>query len=150
MVYVNPRLRALLEATRGQPTLADIPIARARAQIVARTATRSPGPPVDEVLELEAEGPGGLIPVRVYRPARPGGLLVAFHGGGWMMGSRDSFDATCRHIAVESGLAVANVDYRLAPEHPFPAPIEDAIAATSWLAKHGPSLSLPSDRLVIL
>ena len=150
MVYVNPRLRALLEASRGQPTLADIPIAQARAQIVARTAARSPGPPVDEVLELHAEGPGGLIPVRVYRPERPCGLAVAFHGGGWMMGSRDSFDATCRHLAVESGFAVANVEYRLAPEHPFPAAIDDAIAATSWLAANGPSLRLPSDKLVVL
>jgi acetyl esterase len=150
MVYVNPRLRALLEAIRGQPSLADIPVARARAQIIARTAARSPGPPVDEVFELEAEGPAGLIPIRVYRPERPCGLVVAFHGGGWLMGSRDSFDATCRHLAVESGLAVANVEYRLAPEHPFPAAIDDALAATSWLAAHGASLRLPSDKLVVL
>jgi acetyl esterase len=150
MAYVHPRLRPLLEAARDRPTLADVPVAQARAQIVARTAARSPGPEVDAVLELEAEGPGGPVPIRVYRPERPCGLAVAFHGGGWLMGSRDSFDATCRHLAVESGLAVANVEYRLAPEHPFPAAIDDALAATSWLAAHGGSLRLPSDKLVVL
>jgi acetyl esterase len=67
-----------------------------------------------------------------------------------MMGNRDSFDATCRNIAVESGLAVANVDYRLAPEHPFPAAIEDAFAVTVWLASHAASLRLPPARLVLL
>jgi acetyl esterase len=150
MVYVHPRLRPLLDAARGQPTLADLAVEDARAQIALRTASRPRGPHVDEVLELEAEGPGGPIPVRVYRPEQPRGLAMAFHGGGWLMGSRDSFDATCRNLAVESGLAVANVEYRLAPEHPFPAPIEDAYAATAWLAAHGASFRLPPDRLVVL
>jgi acetyl esterase len=150
MDYVHPRLQPLLEATRGQPSLADISVAQARAHIVARTAARAPGPQVDEVTELEAEGLRGPIPIRVYRPRNPCGLAVAFHGGGWLMGSRDSFDATCRNLAIESGLAVANVDYRLAPENPFPAAMEDAVAATSWLAKRGPSLNLPSDKLVVL
>jgi len=150
MDYVHPRLQPLLEATRGQPSLADISVAQARAQIAARTEARAPGPPVDEVTELEADGPRGPIPIRIYRPRDPRGLAVAFHGGGWLMGSRDSFDATCRNLAVESGLAVASVDYRLAPEHPFPAAMEDAVAATSWLANHGRSLNLPSDELVVL
>ncbi|HEV7448329.1 MAG TPA: alpha/beta hydrolase [Steroidobacteraceae bacterium] len=150
MAYVHPRLRPLIEAAQGRPTLADISVEEARAQIAARTASRPLGPRVDGVLELEAEGPGTPIPIRVYRPERPCGLVVAFHGGGWLMGSRDSFDATCRNLAVESGLAVANVEYRLAPEHPFPAAIEDAFAATAWLASRGPSLGLPADKLVVL
>jgi acetyl esterase len=150
MAHVHPRLRPLLDAARGQHTLAETSIQQARAQIVARTASRLPGPHVHEVLELQAERPGGLIPIRLYRPERPLGLVVAFHGGGWLMGSRDSFDATCRNLAVESGLAVANVEYRLAPEHPFPAAIDDAFAATAWLADRGHSLRLPADRLVVL
>jgi acetyl esterase len=150
MVYVHPRLQPLLEAARGQPTLADLSVEQARAQIAARTASRPRGPHVDQVIEVEAEGPRGPIPVRVYRPAHPCGLAVAFHGGGWLMGSRDSFDATCRNLAVESGLAVANVEYRLAPEQPFPAAIEDAYAATAWLAAQGSSLRLPADKLVVL
>src|ERR1700756_617884 len=119
MAHVHPRLLPLLEAARGQPGLADLSVAQARAQIVARTALRPRGPAVAEVRELEAKGPGGtLIPIRLYVPWRPSGLAVAFHGGGWLMGSRDSFDATCRHLAVESGPAMANVGDRPPPENP--------------------------------
>src|SRR6202012_4122500 len=101
MAHVHPRLLPLLEAARGQPGLADVSVAQARAQIAARTASRARGPAVAEVQELQAEGPnGGLIPIRLYVPWRPCGLAVAFHGGGWLMGSRDSFDASCRHLAV--------------------------------------------------
>lgn len=149
MQFVHPSLRPLLEAARGQPTLADLSIAQAREQIVKRTALRRPGPNVDSVLEIEATGASGPVPIRLYRPDRPLGLVVAFHGGGWLMGSRDSFDATCRHLAVESGLAVANVEYRLAPEHPFPAAFDDAVSATRWLATNTRSLDVPQ-RLVIL
>lgn len=151
MAQVHPNLRPLLEAAQGQPTLADLSVAQARAQTIARTATRPRGPAVAEIKEIEAEGPnGGRIPIRLYVPWRPCGLAVAFHGGGWLMGSRDSFDATCRNLAVESGLAIANVEYRLAPEHPFPAAMDDAFAATAWLAAHGPALRLPSEKLVVL
>jgi len=150
MEFVHPSLRPLLEAARGQPTLAEVSVEHARAQIVKRTAMRRPGPFVDSVLELEATGAAGSIPVRVYRPKRPAGLVVAFHGGGWLMGSRDSFDATCRYLAVESGLAVANVEYRLAPEHPFPAAFNDAVDATRWLASNAQSLDIPAQRLVVL
>ena len=150
MVPVHPRLRPLLEAARGQPGLAEIPVEAARAQIVTRTRSRPAGPPIDTVTEVQADGPGGPIPVRLYRPKDPAGVVVAFHGGGWLMGSRDSFDATCRHLALASGFAVANVEYRLAPEHPFPAAIEDAYAATAWLADHGASLDVPTGALAVL
>lgn len=149
MEFVHPSLRPLLEAARGQPTLAEMSVEQARAQIVKRTAMRRPGPSVDSVLELEATGAAGSIPVRLYRPNRPAGLVVAFHGGGWLMGSRDSFDATCRYLAVESGLAVANVEYRLAPEHPFPAAFNDAVDATRWLASNAQSLEIPAQRLAV-
>src|SRR5688572_27641085 len=102
MQFVHPSLRPLLEAARGQPTLAQSSVAQAREQIVKRTALRRPGPAVDSVVDLEARGTEGVIPIRLYRPDKPSGLVVAFHGGGWLMGSRDSFDATCRHLAVES------------------------------------------------
>jgi acetyl esterase len=150
MSLVHPHLRPLLEAARGQPTLADISVAEARAQIVKRTATRPRGPEVDDVLEVVAEGPLGPIPVRIYRPKEPLGIAVAFHGGGWLMGSRDSFDATCRNLAVDSGLAVANVEYRLAPEHPFPAAVEDSYAATAWLAANCRSWHIPEDALAVV
>jgi acetyl esterase len=118
MTHVHPKLLPLLEAARGQPGLADVSVEQARTQIVARTAARARGPAVADVREVQAEGSDGvLIPIRLYIPWRPCGLAVAFHGGGWLMGSRDSFDATCRHLAVESGLAIANVEYRLAPDN---------------------------------
>ncbi len=66
------------------------------------------------------------------------------------MGNRDSFDAVCRHLAADSGLAVVNVDYRLAPEHPFPAAIHDAWAATRWVAERGPAHGLPARRLAVM
>ena len=150
MAFVHPKLRPLLDAARGQPTLAESTVEQARAQIAARTAARARGPDIDEVLEIEAAGSHGPIPVRLYRPRNARGLAVAFHGGGWLMGSRDSFDATCRHLARESGLAVANVEYRLAPEHPFPAAFEDAVDASRWLILNAEALDVPSGRAVIL
>jgi acetyl esterase len=95
-------------------------------------------------------GSGGGIPLRVYQPSGAGGVVVAFHGGGWLMGNRDSFDAVCRHLAADSGLAVVNVDYRLAPEHPFPAAIDDAWAATRWVAEDGAAHGLPAQRLAVM
>jgi acetyl esterase len=150
MTFVNPKLRPLIEAARGQPSMADIPVEVARAQMAERTAKRPKGPQVHEVRDISAPGPGGEIPMRVYKPENPVGVAVAFHGGGWLMGNIESFDATCRHLANDSGLAIVNVDYRLAPEHPFPAAVDDAWAATQWIAENGQSLGLPADRLVVL
>lgn len=82
-------------------------------------------------------GPDGPIPVRIYRPsAEPAPVLLYFHGGGWVLGSILSVHAVCATLARESGWIVVNVDYRLAPEHRFPAAVEDAWAATTWVAGH--------------
>jgi acetyl esterase len=87
------------------------------------------------VRDIEIPGPGGRLRVRVYEPvADPPGTVVVFHGGGWVIGGLDEFDATMRILANESGTRVVNVDYRLAPEHPYPAAVEDAYAATKWVA----------------
>ncbi len=83
------------------------------------------------------------VPVRLYRPPSPRGplpLVVYFHGGGWIMGGIDSADDGCRQLSGRSGCAVASVDYRLAPEHPFPAAIDDAWAATRWVMDHAGDL----------
>lgn len=78
------------------------------------------------------------VPVRVYTPEGEGPFPVVtfFHGGGWVIGDLESHDALCRHLVVESGCVVVSVDYRLAPEHPFPAAVEDAYAATTWVAEN--------------
>ena len=77
-------------------------------------------------------GPGGPIPVRIYRPENPSGVLVYFHGGGWVLGNLNTVDGVCATLARQAGVTVVSVDYRLAPEHPFPAAVDDAWAATAW------------------
>jgi acetyl esterase len=96
------------------------------------------GPPVAAVEDVVVGGPVD-VPVRLYRPAGDAGALpvvVFFHGGGWIMGGIESHDALCRHLANDAGCLVASVAYRLAPEHPFPAAIDDAWQATCWLLEH--------------
>jgi acetyl esterase len=88
-------------------------------------------------------GPGGDLSVRIYRPdgEAPFPTIVFFHGGGFVVGSLDSHDLLCRHLASETECVVMAVDYRLAPEHPFPAAVEDAYAATEWAATHADTLA---------
>jgi len=91
------------------------------------------------VLNLTAPGPAGEIPVRVYRPVagdEPLPVLIYFHGGGWVIGSIDAVDAICRKLASGTGCVVVNAGYRLAPENPFPAGLEDAWAVTADVARH--------------
>lgn len=150
MDTISPKLRALLETTRGKPSMSEVSVAEARAGVAQRTATRPKGPDVQVVRDLVANGPHGDIPLRLYRPPNAKGVAVSFHGGGWLMGSLDSFDATSRHLANESGLAIVSVDYRLAPEHPFPAPLDDAWAATRWVAQNSELLGVDCSQLVVL
>ncbi|NNM75164.1 alpha/beta hydrolase [Enterovirga aerilata] len=104
--------------------------------------------------DLAAEGPAGAIPVRLYRGRgtdadRRLPVLVFFHGGGWVVGDLDTHDVICRALANEAGCAVASVDYRLAPEHRFPAAVEDASAATAWLAANASGLGLDPGRIAV-
>jgi acetyl esterase len=150
MTFVHPQLQAVLDASRGQPGIADVSVEAARAMIRARTAARPRGPEISEVRDLAIPRAGGEIPLRFYRPDQPVGVAVVCHGGGWMLASRDSFDATARHLANDSGLAVVSVEYRLAPEHPFPAALEDAWVATLWVAENGRALGVDTSQLVVL
>ena len=147
---IHPLLRDLASKAAAEPSLADLTPEEARAGISARTTARGAGPAIDKVADVAIPGLGGDIPARVYQPVGAAGVVVAFHGGGWLMGNRDSFDAVCRNLAADSGLAVVNVDYRLAPEHPFPAAIDDAWAATRWVAEHGAAHGLPVQRLAVM
>lgn len=129
--------------------MAEVSPEEARAGIAARAAARAPGPRIDKVFDLIVPGPDAGIPVRIYHPKGAPGVTMAFHGGGWLMGSRDTFDSVCRHLANDSGLAVVSVDYRLAPEHPFPAALDDVWAATCWVAEYGHEHGLPSERMTV-
>ncbi len=84
------------------------------------------------VEDTTISGPGGPIPVRIYRPENPSGGLVYFHGGGWVLGGIKTADGVCATLARKAGITVISVDYRLAPEHLFPAAVEDAWAAVEW------------------
>ncbi len=134
-----------LMAALGEPPLEECTPAEAR-EIRARRQ-RPSTEPIRHTLDLDASG----VPVRLYRPSDRDdlGLLVFFHGGGWVLGNLESHDNLCRILANSSGQAVLSVDYRLAPEHPFPAPLEDAITATRWAHANAESLGCSPDRLAV-
>jgi acetyl esterase len=96
-------------------------------------------------------GPGGDLPLRIYTPggAGPFPVVVYFHGGGWVFGNPDSHDGTCRSLANAVPAVVVSVDYRLAPEHPWPAAAEDAHAAVSWVAAHAATIGSDPRRLAV-
>src|SRR5207253_1094297 len=109
---------------------------------------------IGAVKNLTADGPGGPIPLRVYRPADvPAGtplpVLVYYHGGGWVIGDLDTHDVQCRQITAEAGITVVAVDYRLAPEHKFPAAVDDAWAATRWVVAHAGELGIDGRRVAV-
>jgi acetyl esterase len=110
-----------------------------RLYLEARRVLQPDPPPIGEMRDLTMPGPAGPISIRLYR-ARPGKAgdkqpaLIYFHGGGWVIGNLDSHDGVCRGLANGADCTVLSVDYRLAPEHKFPAAVEDAVAATQWIA----------------
>ncbi len=151
---LDPEIQAVLDVmlAAGGPPAEDVPIALARKAHETETELYSgPGEEVAEVRDIAVSGPGGEIPVRVYRPAGAGPLpgVAYFHGGGWVIGSIHSFDTVCRKLANESGAVVASVGYRLAPEHAFPAPLEDCAAATRWLLGEGAQIGVDPERLAV-
>jgi len=144
---LHPQALALLDlvAAIGDPPMEEMSAAEARASRKARQLPSTA--PIHEVRDIDANG----IPTRLYRPndRTDLGLLVYFHGGGWVIGDLDSHDAVCRALANGSGHAVLSVDYRLAPEHPFPAPLEDAVTATRWAHAHAAELGCRADRIAV-
>ncbi len=109
------------------------------------------GEPVVAVENRRIPGPGGEIALRIYTPrgTAPFPLLVFFHGGGWVIGDIDTHDGMCRSLANGAGCVVVSVDYRLAPEHPFPAAPEDCYAATQWVAQNAASLQGDASRIAV-
>jgi acetyl esterase len=115
-----------------------------------------PQPDVPEMAKVDdrkiTAPDGGQIPIRIYWPtAAPGPhpVVVFFHGGGWVIGSIESHDATVKSLAAASGMVFVSVDYRLAPEHKFPTPPEDCFAATKWVAEHADEIGVDASRLAI-
>ncbi len=154
---LHPQARGLLKLIeeRGLPPVHTLTAPEAREMYRARRTFTQPDPPaVAQVQDLEASGPAGPIPVRTYRPAGSVAqarlpALVYFHGGGWVIGDLDTHDVLCRQLCNLSGCAVVAVDYRLGPEHRFPAAAEDAIAATRWVRQQADVLLLDASRLAV-
>ncbi|MEA2794777.1 MAG: acetyl esterase, partial [Bradyrhizobium sp.] len=150
----NAVFRAFQEA--GRPPYETVSPAEARELYLKGRAVTNPGPPeLKSVQPLAIPSPHGSIPARVYTPMRlrkTDGLapcLVFFHGGGWVIGDLDSHDVVCRKLADEGQLIVISVDYRLAPEHKFPAAVEDAVMATKWIADNPSQLGIDASRLTV-
>jgi acetyl esterase len=151
---LHPEVRALLEMMDAQ----NAPPLETQDPVEARNARMEPmkmlsGQPdeLGRVENLSIPGPGGKIPVRLYA-AEHGGLrpaLVYFHGGGFVFGNLDSHDAVCRALAKASGAVVIAVDYRLAPEHKFPAAVDDSYAATVWVAANAERLGIDASRVAV-
>jgi acetyl esterase len=132
---LTAQAQALIAAmtSSGVPPFWTGSVAAARTQMAAFAGMLAPGPALLQVEDLSIPGSAGDIPARLYRSVEnPKALLVYFHGGGWVFGKLDEFESVCRLLAQRSSCAVLSVGYRLAPEHPFPAAIEDAVAATRW------------------
>ena len=145
------RLLALLEARDGQLARTTVPMERRRIFDAFRHRTDPPRRDVAAVSAIEIASDAGSIPARLYHPLATGTApcLVWFHGGGHVAGDLETHDALCRVIANRSGCAVLNVDYRLAPEHPFPAAFDDATAAVRWAGAAAPGHRLRTDRLAV-
>jgi acetyl esterase len=139
----------------NRPAYETLSPADAREAYLASRRALQPDPdPVAAVADLQAQGPAGPIPLRLYRgvgaeDGRPQPALVYFHGGGWVIGDLESHDQVCRAIANAARAIVVAVDYRLAPEHKFPAAVDDAIAATRWIAGNAQSLGIDAGRLAV-
>lgn len=144
---VAAALEALLAL--DAPALSQGTVAEARANYDAAPKPRADV--VSRVEDLVVPGPAGDVPVRVYAASDAENLpMVAFfHGGGWVLSSVDGHDSLARRIAVRTGALVVSVDYRLAPEHPFPAPHDDCWAVTLWLARHGAEIGGDPSRLAV-
>ncbi|MFI5005445.1 MAG: alpha/beta hydrolase [Solirubrobacterales bacterium] len=137
--HLDPQAQALLDVMRavGAPPLHTLTVAQAREQMRAALLTRGAPLALHHVEDLLLPAPHGALPLRLYRP-RAGVLPVALflHGGGWTLNDIDTHDRLCRRIAARSGWLLASLDYRRAPEHRYPAALEDARFAHSWLLEN--------------
>ncbi len=157
-VTLDPDAAAVFRAFQeaGRPPYETVSPAEARELYLKGRVVSNPEPPeLASVEPLTIPSPAGSIPARIYTPTRlrkanglaPG--LVFFHGGGWVIGDLDSHDVVCRKLADEGELMVVSVDYRLAPEHKFPAAVDDAIASTKWIAENAKQFGIDALRLMV-
>ena len=149
---LDPVIAALLEASKDLPPVEALAAPEARAAMDARAAAlKSLGPAVADISERSIDGPGGPLRLRLYRPAGEGPfpVILFLHGGGWVLCSLDSHDNVCRELCAGAEALVVSVDYRLAPEHRFPAAIDDSFAALAWVAAHAAEIGGDASRIAV-
>lgn len=154
---LNPQAKQVLDmmAASGQPTMDQMSPAEARSAFgLGLKMLQSKPDPVAEVRDLAVPGLAGQIPTRYYRPHGTTAdavlpLCLFFHGGGFVIGDLDAYDSLCRRFTNLSGCAVLSVDYRLAPEAPFPAAVDDCWAVTQWAATQADALKIDADRIAV-
>jgi acetyl esterase len=155
---LHPQCRALLDriAASGLPSLDQMSVHDARQTYLERRFVTQPDAPVGlHVTDLEADGQNGPIGLRCYRPSGSTlsgatlPVLVYFHGGGWTIGDLDTHDTLCRQLAEQADCAVIAVDYRMGPEHRFPAAVDDCIAALQYISAHAGELAIDPHRLAV-
>lgn len=150
---LDPAAKAMMEQLQsgGGLRIEQMTPSEARQAFSAMSALDGELVEVASVTDAAASGPAGSIPVRIYRP-RDGEVLpvvLYFHGGGWVIGSLDTHDNTCRRLAMAADCVVVSVDYRLAPEHPYPAAVEDCFATLRWICDNAAALRLDGARVAV-
>ncbi len=153
-IYVDPEIAVILREIEeaGLPPASSLPVEVARVQMEERNQALNQDPPkLASVTDLEMPGPGGPIRLRHYRPSTAATLplVIYFHGGGFVLGSLDTHDRLMRLLALDSGAALIGVDYRLAPEHPLPAGLDDCVAAIGWIRAAAQRLGVDPERVVL-
>lgn len=148
------RLLALASQAGYPPFEALNPTQARKAYAASWHVMQTPGGEVASVVDQTIQGPGGALTLRIYRGLGTDAkaklpCLLFLHGGGWVIGNLESHDRLCRRLASGSGLCVVAVDYRLAPEHPFPAALDDAAHALRWIADHAHAWHIDADRLAV-
>ena len=151
-VPLHPQCKAFLDqiASAGGTPLHEMTPLEARAMSLPPELA-GPEQPMHRVVNRSVPGPGGPIPVRVYTPTDASRLpgLIYFHGGGFVLGTLESSDRACRDLAHRAGRVVVSVDYRLAPEHPFPAAVDDAVAATRYVIEQAGEFGIDAGQVAI-
>lgn len=154
---LDPESQRLLDlmAAANRPAWNTLSPQDARAQYLAlRPAAQGPRPAEVKVVDRTIPGPAGELAVRIYRPTSAAAdaklpALVYAHGGGWVFGNLDSHDVLCAQLAIEAGIVVFHIDYRLAPEARFPGAFDDVVAGLKWVAANGASVGIDTSRLAI-
>ncbi|NYT23458.1 alpha/beta hydrolase [Alcaligenaceae bacterium] len=154
---LHPQVQAVLNLLKeaGIPQLESMDPPQARIAYLERGPNVQPAAPeVGGIRNLEIEGKAGKLPLRIYRPENVADdatlpALVWFHGGGWVIGNLDTHDTLCRELCNASGCCIVSVDYRLAPEHRFPAAVEDAVTSVEWVFENAAQINIDPRRIAV-